>query len=435
VKFTSKMANDFMPTEFYVKRISSASDAPRALGNVEIQGNKRMLPIVFAPATSSWITCIPQGFKAVVAIHGKHHGVWGPGYHFTLPWVTIPFLLSESHFVYDTPVKECPTADNVMVTIDIMLIVRVDTSPGDDGKHRGIFAFVDTLGPQQLSPQLNAFQEEAIRDMARNRRYNEIYDLMDAQHDEQLENTRRNLNNHFGEYGIEITEIAVTNVHFMNPDFISEMAQPAIYIQEDEFNKLEQDHQLKIIKIRETETKEKQIKKEDLEKLEAGLQRTLAEITKKLNKIRADTSRELADIKEREKAEILNIQSESNLEVSKIRRERDVSIAKIRSSGKAEADAIEVETRVYIEKLRADAAVKIAKNRATALNFQASAEMDAAKSLTQKRDYEQLFKRLRVLRGLAVNPQCAIAGNSGDNPIAQLMAGSEAGKMVSLTLG
>jgi len=337
--------------------------------------------------------------------------------------------------VYDTPVKECPTADNVMVTIDIMLIVRVDTSPGVDGKHRGIFAFVDTLGPQQLSPQLNAFQEEAIRDMARNRRYNEIYDLMDAQHDEQLENTRRNLNNHFGEYGIEITEIAVTNVHFMNPDFISEMAQPAIYIQEDEFNKLEQDHQLKIIKIRETETKEKQIKKEDLEKLEAGLQRTLAEITKKLNKIRADTSRELADIKEREKAEILNIQSESNLEVSQIRRERDVSIAKIRSSGKAEADAIEVETRVYIEKLRADAAVKIAKNRAMALNFQASAEMDAAKSLTQKRDYEQLFKKLRVLRGLAENRQCAIAGNSGDNPIAQLMAGSEAGKMVSLTLG
>jgi len=336
--------------------------------------------------------------------------------------------------VYDTPVKECPTADNVMVTIDIMLVVRVDTSPGEDGKHRGIFAFVDTLGPQQLSPQLNAFQEEAIRDMARNRRYHEIYDLMDAQHDEQLENTRRNLNNHFGEYGIEITEIAVTNVHFMNKDFISEMAQPAIYIQEDEFNKLEQDHQLKIIKIRETETKEKQIKKEDLEKLEAGLQRTLAEVTKKLNKIRADTSRELADIKEREKAEILNIQSESNLEVSKIKRERDVSIAKIRSTGKAEADAIEVETRVYIEKLRADAAVQIAKNRALALSYQASAELDSAKSLTQKRDYEQLFKRLRVLRGLAENSQCAIAGNSGDNPVAQLMAGSEAGKMVSLTL-
>jgi len=367
-----------------------------------------------------------------VAAYGKHQGVWGPGFHISPPWITIPYLLSETHFVYDTPVKECPTADNVMVTIDIMLVVRVDTSPGDDGKHSGIFAFVDRLGPQQLSPQLNAFQEEAIRDMARNRRYNEIYDLMDAKHDEQLENTRRNLNNHFGEYGIEITEIAVTNVHFTNADFVTEMAQPAIYRQQDEFNTLEQSFQLKTIKIRESETKEKQIRKEDLEKLEASLQRNVAEMTKKLSKIRADTSRELADIREREMAEILNIQSESNLEVSKIRRERDVSIAKIMSNGQAEADAIEVETRVLISKLKADAALQTSRNNAVALSHQANAEMEAAEALKQKREYDQMFKQLRILKGLAENPQCALAGNSGDNQIAQLLAGSQSGNTLGL---
>jgi len=425
-----------LATEFYQKDIPSASDAPRHLAMVERRGNYRMLPIVFRPGRGCcWCLTIPQGFKAVVAVHGKHQGVWGPGYHYAPPWVTIPFLLSEAHFVYDTPVKECPTADNVMVTIDISLVVRVDTSPGQTGKHPGIFAFVDTLGPQQLSPQLNAFQEEAVRDMARNRRYHEIYDLMDAKHDAQLENTRRNLNNHFGEYGIEVTEIAVTNVHFNNTDFVQEMAQPAIYRQQDEFNKLEQSFQLKTIKIRETETKEKQIKKEDLEKFEAGLQRNVEEITKKLNKIRADTSRELADIRETEKAEILSIKSESNLEVSKIKRERDVSIAKIRSSGQAEADAIEVETRVYVEKLKADAAVQIAKNKALALDHQARAEMDAAKALVQKRDYDQKFKHLRVLKGVAENRQCAITGNSGDNHIAQLLAGTQAGKVIGLNMG
>jgi len=425
-----------LTTEFYQKVIGACSDAPRHLALVERRGNYRLLPIVFRPGRDcAWWLTVPQGFKAVVAIHGKHQGVWSPGFHFAPPWVTIPFLLSESHFVYDTPVKECPTADNVMVTIDISLVVRVDTSPGEEGKHPGIFSFVDMLGPQQLSPQLNAFQEEAIRDMARNRRYHEIYDLMDAKHDEQLENTRRNLNNHFGEYGIEVTEIAVTNVHFMNGDFVQEMAQPAIYRQQDEFNKLEQSFQLKTIKIRESETKEKQVKKEDLEKFEAGLQRNVEEITKKLKKIKADTSRELADIREQEKAEILNIKSESNLEVSKIKSERDISIAKIRSSGQAEADAIEVETRVYVEKLKADAAVKIAKNRAVALEHQARAEMDAAKALNQKRDYDQKFKHLRVLKGIAENRQCAITGNSGDNHIAQLLAGSQASKVIGLNVG
>merc|ERR1739838_1291802 len=220
----------------------------------------------------------------------------------------------------------------------------------------------------------------------------------------------------------------------MDTDFVQEMAQPAIYRQQDEFNKLEQSYQLKIIKIRERETKEKQVKKEDLEKFEASLQKNVQEITKKLNKIRADTSRELADIREREKAEILNIQSESNLEVSKIRRERDISIAKIRSSGKAEADAIEVETRVYVEKLKADAAVQIAKNRALALDHQARAESDAAKALVQKRDYDQKFKHLRVLKGVAESRQCAITGNSGDNQIAQLLAGSQAGRVIGLNV-
>merc|ERR1739838_904818 len=220
----------------------------------------------------------------------------------------------------------------------------------------------------------------------------------------------------------------------MDTDFVQEMAQPAIYRQQDEFNKLEQSYQLKIIKIRERETKEKQVKKEDLEKFEASLQKNVQEITKKLNKIRADTSRELADIRETEKAEILNIKSESNLEVSKIKRERDVSIAKIRSSGQAEADAIEVETKVYVEKLKADAAVKIATNRAVALDHQARAESDAAKALVQKRDYDQKFKHLRVLKGVAENRQCAITGNSGDNQIAQLLAGSQAGKVIGLNV-
>jgi len=322
-----------------------------------------------------------------------------------------------------------------MVTIDISLVVRVDTSPGEEGKdHKGIFSFVDLMGPQQLSPQLNAFQEEAIRDMARNRRYFEIYDLMDAKHDEQLETTRRHLNNHFNDYGIEITEIAVTNVHFNSDVFVHEMAQPAILKQRDEFNTLEQSFQLKAIKIRENEIKEKQVRKEDLEKFEAGLQRNVEELKKKFEKIKADTSRELADIREKENSEILSIYSESKLEVSQINRERDVSIAKIRSGGKAEADAIEVQTRVYVDKLKADAAVKIAKNRAIALEHKAGSEADAAKALVQKRDYEEKFKHLRVLKGIAENKQCAIAGNSGDNLVAQLLAGSQAGKVIGLNL-
>merc|ERR1719411_858448 len=424
-------------TEFYQKDIGSPASAPEHLARVERMGGNRMLPIVMRPSRSGmsfWLS-IPQGFKAIVAVHGRHQGVWGAGWHYAPPWVTIPFLVSEAHFVYDTPVKECPTADNVMVTIDISLVVKVDTSEGEDGKHAALFAFCDTLGPQQLSPQLNAFQEEAVRDMARNRRYHEIYDLMDAQHDEQLENTRRGLNIHFKAFGVEITEIAVTNVHFNNQNFIKEMEAPAIYRQQDEFNKLEQAYHLKTIEIGEKEKKQKQLKNEDLEKFEADLQRRVEEFKKQLNKIRADTSKQLAEIREQEKAEILNIKSQSGLEVAEIRQERDIAHAKIKSEGQAEADAIDIETRTTVEIIKADAAFKIATNKAKALNHQASAEADSAKLLVQKRDYDQKFKHLRVLKGLADNRHLAISGNNGDNQVSQLLAGTNAGSVIGLNVG
>jgi len=69
------MSAVFMPTEFYVKTIGSAKSAPLHLNVVETRGNKRMLPIVFAPGTASLLTTVPQGFKAIVASHGKHQGV------------------------------------------------------------------------------------------------------------------------------------------------------------------------------------------------------------------------------------------------------------------------------------------------------------------------------------------------------------------------
>lgn len=421
-------------TEFYQKDIGSPADAPSHMNNYDRRHGNVLLPIVMKPERSGcsfWLT-IPEGFKAVVAVHGKHTGVWSAGFRWAPPWVSIPYLISESHFVYDTPVKECPTADNVMVTIDITLVVRVNTEPGPNQRYAPLFAFVDTLGPKQLSPQLNAFQEEAVRDMARNRRYSEIYDLMDAQHDKQLENTRRMLNHHFGEYGIEITEIAVTNVHFNNQKMADEMAQPAIYKQQDEFNKLEQEYQLKRIQIKEKETKETQLRKEDLEKFEATLQKNYEESQAQLNKIRADTSKQLAKIREEERAEILTIKSESELEVAKVKAKTKVELSKIKSQGSAEADAIQVETRTYIEKLKATSSAVIAENQATCLDLKAGAEAQAAKTLASKREYDAKFKHLRILKALADNPKLAIAGSNGDNVVAQLLANQQGAAVLGI---
>jgi len=424
-------------TEFKQKNIGLPSSAPWHMNRTERAPNgNQQLPIVFRCdrlGCGMWMS-VPEGFKAIVSIYGRHLGVWQSGWHFAPPWVEIPFMISKAHFVYDTPVKECPTADNVMVTIDITLVVRVITDAGQDGKHSKIFAFCDNLGAVQLSQQLNAFQEEAVRNMARARLYHEIYDLMDAQHDKQLENTRKSLNNHFNRYGIEITEIAVTNVHFNNTSIADDMAQPAIYKQKEQFDKLEQAYQIKQIHIKEKEHKERQLKKEDLEKFEASLQKEAEEKMAKLNKIRADTSKILANIREEERADVLRVKSESDLEVAKIKALTKVELAKIKSEGRAEAEAVTVETTYSVEKMKAQMTAEVAKNTAISLNKQATAEAQAVKDLAPRREYDAKFRHLRILKGLADNHRVSIAGSNGDNVVAQLVANQNGGTVLGVNV-
>eukprot|EP00479_Gromia_sphaerica_P004757 TRINITY_DN15619_c0_g1_i1.p2 TRINITY_DN15619_c0_g1~~TRINITY_DN15619_c0_g1_i1.p2 ORF type:complete len:83 (-),score=25.02 TRINITY_DN15619_c0_g1_i1:42-290(-) len=75
-----------------------------------------------------------------------------------------------------------------MVEIDITTTFHIIHNADDLEK------FAYKLGPEKLDQMLKAFQEEAAREMARKRKYNEIYDLMDTQADRQLDVTKRMIN-------------------------------------------------------------------------------------------------------------------------------------------------------------------------------------------------------------------------------------------------
>jgi hypothetical protein len=177
-------------TELELRHISCSSDAPREVIKVTNYGDRLMTPCVFKPASGicSLYTIIPHGFKAVMTEYGKFIGVWKSGFHWTAPWVQVDFLIPQQQIVFNSPVKECPTQDNVMVQIDVTLLLQIKQ---DD---QSIHDFVYNLGPARLTTMIQAFQDEAIRGMARKRTYNEIYNLMDTSMDAQLETTKKGMN-------------------------------------------------------------------------------------------------------------------------------------------------------------------------------------------------------------------------------------------------
>jgi len=330
--------------------------------------------------------------------------------------------------VYDIPVKECPTQDNVMVTIDVTLIFRVMCED-----EKSLYNFCYRLGPDKLDKMLRAFQEEAIRGMVRKRKYNEIYDLMDMQHDKQLEGTKRDLNNHFNEYGVEITSMAVTNVH-LPKQFADTMQEESIWGTRDEFNKLEQQFALQRIQIKEIEAKSKQKAAEDLAKFTAEKESLVADEKRKYANVTAETDKQIAEIKEQQKADILEINSKSNLEVAQINSKRDVLLSKIRQQGQAESSKLNVESTTYVAMKKAEAQRKIAENQAKCMALDASAELEASQQLAAKREYTKKMRSLQSLRALSTNDNICIAGNHKDNVVAQLVANSKQGNALGINI-
>jgi len=402
--------------------------APSLLGKEEIRRGKRYVPVCFAPKRlpCSFQITIPKGFVGLVNRHGRYVGVWKAGMHIAAPWVSVSHLIPQQYTVYDTPVKECPTQDNVMVTIDVALIFRVMVED-----EKSLYNFAYRLGPDKLDKMLSAFQEEAMRGMVRKRKYNEVYDLMDVDHDRQLEGTKRDLNNHFNEYGIEITSLSVTNVHLPR-EFADNMQEESIWSTRDDFNKLEQKFALQKIEIKELEAKAKQKAVEDLAEFTAGKDEVVADAKRKLALVEAETRKQIAEVEEQAKADVLDVKSTAELVAAKINAERDVKLAKIRESGTAESEKIKVESKTYVATKQAEADRVIAENRAKCMALSAEAENEAAKQLSAQRKYNKMMRSLQSMRALAVNKDVCVAGNNGDNVVAQLMANIKGGAVLGL---
>jgi len=417
-----------METSLVMQECWGCLQAPSLLGKEQIQRGKRIVPVAFAPTRlpCSFHLIIPKGFVALVNRHGRYVGVWKAGFHSAAPWITISHLIPCQYTVYDTPVKECPTQDNVMVTIDVALIFRVMVED-----EKSLYNFAYRLGPDKLDKMLKAFQEEAMRGMVRKRKYNEVYDLMDVDHDRQLEGTKRDLNNHFNEYGIEITSLSVTNVHLPR-EFADNMQEESIWTTRDDFNKLEQKFALQKIAIKEIEAKSKQKADEDLANYTAEQDNLVADGRKRLDLVNAETHKQIAEINEQAKADILNIKSNASLVDAKINAERDVKLARIRENGTAQSEQIKVESKTYVATKEAEAQRVIAENQAQCMDLSASAEAEAAEQLASQRQYNKLMRSLQSMRGLAANKDFCVSGNNGDNLVAQLLANVNSGAVMGL---
>jgi len=455
--------------------IDSLTDASRVCGQPNTNPYQRDVPLTLIPSNSgcSFYIAIPEGFHALVSSFGKFVDIWKAGFHQVKPWVQVTTLVTQQYIVYDTPVKECPTLDNVMVEVDVSVVFHIKDNDTD------VFNFVYNMGPNKLDEMLMAFQQETVRTMARQKKYSNIYDLMDTEElslpevaddedaagviaaeqvimpgmnpqaiqmsplkkphndrsspteekkanntddlNEQLENTKRSMNEKFEEFGVYVYSITITNV-VLPSDFRNQMESATTFESKNRCAAAQQEYNLLVIKDNEKRAQAEQRLSEELKEMESKNQQRLAGEAKLTSLYAAGTDALVADIEEKMNSDIRIISTDSDLAVAKLEKARDLELAQINAETDAERVRLNTEIDAFVHHERANAKEKCASLNAETLKLQAEAEAIASSRLISKRDYEAKMAQLRILKNLALNEQVSVSGTNKDSVMAQIVA-------------
>lgn len=472
-------------TKLVTKAIDCVEDASIAINTIETRGSDKMVPIVLTPGRNScsFYICIPNGFKALVTSNQRYIGIWDPGFHFARPWEMVSSLVTEQYIVYDTPVKECPTMDNVMVEVDVSVVFHIKDEEED------VRNFVYKLGPVELENMLHAYQEEAVRAMARQKKYSSIYDLMDMEelelpqkvaaandkagvepaHGElaaepvlmpgqtgnsfemqalkqnneegkddddapnvgdQLENTKRSMNKRLNTFGVNVYSITITNVVLPN-EFRAQMEDATTFDSKNRRAHAEQQFLILVQNDQETREKARQLLREELAEAQAKNEQRIANEMKITHKFEAETAKLIAGILEEQNAQVRHITTAGELEVARLEKAKELELASLAAEATAEVARIKTEMEAYVMTVKANSDAEVKILEAEELKIIAEAEGQASSKLAHRRDYMAKMSQLRVLQNLGQNDQVVISGTNKDSVVAQMVGA----KNSSLALG
>lgn len=360
-------------------------------------------------------------------------------------WERVSHLVTQQYVVFDSPIKECPTMDNVMVEVDVSVVFSIKDTVED------VYNFVFRLGATGLENMLIPFQQDAVRAMARQKEVETIYDLMDTRDaddalvDEKqngddgldvsmhLENTKRQLNEKLSPYGVIVFSITITQVQIPEK-FATNMESSTTFASKVKLENAKQKYNMRIIDDKESVDKAHQRLGEVKAEVIAEGQKKNAISEKQLHQYQADSRAIVADINEKLEADLLHIEQSSNLKIKQLNNEKMLILAEMDAGAKADVKTMRTKLEAECEVLRAQTKLKVAQNEALRIALEAEAEQYAASRLVAKRDFEAKMAHLRVVKNMALNKKLTVSGNSKDSVVAQLMAAKQAGAVLGLNV-
>jgi len=395
---------------------SSVKDAANMLSSSgEAGGARGEIPLVLIPKARSWASLngwwlsIPTSCYCLMQKFGKNVGVANPGGSIKPPFYRVAYAVTKQSCTYNAPVKECPTLDNVRVSVDLVITFMI----------RDPEAFVYRLGAVRFDQLLSGAVDEGIRILVRKQNHQTVWTLRGNRAEEIL----KHLTNKFDGTGVVFNNCTITSVTL--PPSLQASLEHTTEMKKA-MEKTIREHQYNITEIRRTSDLDLEELKRKIEKdvvTEQGrMKRAGMEHEQKL--VKSGELRQVAVIETQMSAQVKKAEATALLQrtSSEVERYRVETISK----AEAEAEAIRVQADIAYENstLNAEAEKQKWIGEAKAIKMDAAAEAAASVHLVQKRKFDLDIREKEILNVLAEKGNFNLIGEPGDKMLDSLMTGN-----------
>jgi regulator of protease activity HflC (stomatin/prohibitin superfamily) len=368
---------------------------------------------------SSGVCCIPffsvpTGPWVLWQSCGKNQGVLAPGLKCCwAPWKRISHIVTKAAVTYDAPTYNVPTADNVMVNVDISLSFKISGGPDAASD------FVYKIGAPNFNAYLSSKVEEAVRGLVYGVPHNKVNDLRETFATSML----NNLSSTFSRFGVQMMNVKVTDVR-LPPELQSRLEKTTAFQ-----TKIEEAQKLQ-------ETKVLLLENDSKKKLEAlkkdnslQLQNVTAECTRYMTEWQEMREAQMGlskvqETKARGQAESRLAGAKGNRDVAKAQGQREAEELVRGAAIQSAASKVKADEEANTVVVKSEARLLAAKNAAEGMVAKAQAEAGAVQKLAVKRKFELEFRRLEVMKEIAGSGRKIFSGAAADQLMNQLVESS-----------
>mmetsp|Transcript_17605 Transcript_17605/g.26684 ORF Transcript_17605/g.26684 Transcript_17605/m.26684 type:complete len:413 (-) Transcript_17605:409-1647(-) len=387
------------------RKIGSAVNADREFS--KISSDVSEIPIVLVPRNHrlpKFTLGVPSGPFVLYQKWNADKGLLKPGVRWLWwPWYRISHIATKRIISYNAPAKNCPTADNIMVNVDLSLTFQIGPDEVD------AVNFVYSLGATRLDELLSAEAEEAIRALVYSVTHDKVNDLREEFAHGMLKTLKRKIK----PYGVDILHVKITDVA-LPTDLQNRLESTTAY--KTKLGEEEKTYENKVRILEDEATKELEtVKRSNARKIQViKAEQARFDLLKKAVENQTRGGSTIMQIEASTKSEMATKQAIGNeiIEIEKAHHK----VEQILNQAKLESLRMKIEAKqqAAVMIIESEALIDVAESQAACMIADAEAEADGAEKLIEKRRFEVEWSRLDVLKKIAGKGRRFVTGEVGE---------------------